>query len=565
MAIGNPSVSPAVITREIDLTNGVPNSSSSTGAMVGSFRWGPADEPILVNNEGTLVSTFGNPDDDTSVDFHSAAYFLKYSSDLYIVRMVDEDSALNACDDSSGVALIKNLDHFEEQEASLTGDLYAKYPGDLGNSLKVEICNDSDYDSWAYKDEFDAAPGLSQFAEDIGATGTDEVHVVVLDEDGEISGTKGKVLEVFPFVSVGTNAKNADGTTNYIKNVINNGSTYVWMAGIPGIATPVAISNGSAMTTAALQAKSLADGSMGNDLTQSDYQNGFDNFEDKDTITVDMLIAPSISSATDQNSLVNDLVSIAAGTNGRKDCIVVASPARSTIIGRAKSAMNAQIITDVNFTRSSYLVVDNNFLKVYDKYNDKYVFIPAASSTAGLMAATDRTAAPWFSPAGTRRGQYLGVTALAYTPSKTERDTLYKNGINPIANIPGNGVLLYGDKTHLNRPSAFDRINVRRLFLVIERAIAEAAENVLFEFNDEFTRAEFVNIVEPVLRDIKGRRGITDFSVVCDETNNTGDIIDANQFVASMFIKPARSINFITLNFVAVRTGVSFEEVVGQV
>ena len=179
------------------------------------------------------------------------------------------------------------------------------------------------------------------------------------------------------------------------------------------------------------------------------------------------------------------------------------------------------------------------------------------------MASTDLNAAPWYSPAGTRRGQYLGVTGLSYNASKTERDELYKAGINPVANIPGNGVLLFGDKTHLNRPSAFDRINVRRLFLLLERSIAAASQNILFEFNDEFTRAEFLNIVEPVLRDIKGRRGITDFTVICDETNNTGEIIDANQFVASMFIKPARSINFITLNFVAVRSGVSFEEVVG--
>jgi len=220
-------------------------------------------------------------------------------------------------------------------------------------------------------------------------------------------------------------------------------------------------------------------------------------------------------------------------------------------------------MTSNAFTRSSYLAVDNNYLKVYDKYNDQYIFIPAASSTAGIMAATDNNFAPWFSPAGTRRGQYFGVTSLAYSPNKSERDTLYKAGINPIANIPGQGVLLYGDKTHLARPSAFDRINVRRLFLVLERAIAAAAQNILFEFNDEFTRAEFVNIVEPLLRDVKGRRGITDFKLVCDETNNTPLIIDSNQFIASLFIKPARSINFITLNFVAVRTGVTFEEVVG--
>jgi phage tail sheath protein FI len=245
--------------------------------------------------------------------------------------------------------------------------------------------------------------------------------------------------------------------------------------------------------------------------------------------------------------------------------MVVASPNRSAIVNNAGSEVTDTTAALTGLTRSSYLSVDNNFLKVYDKYNDQYIQIPAASSTAGIMAATAVNAAPWFSPAGSRRGQYLGVTSLAYSPSKVERDTLYKAGINPVANIPGEGILLYGDKTHLSRPSAFDRINVRRLFLTIERSIAAASKNILFEFNDEFTRAEFVSIVEPFLREIQGGRGITDFKVVCDETNNTAAVVDRNEFVANIFIKPARSINYITLNFVAVRTGVEFEEVVGRV
>jgi phage tail sheath protein FI len=261
-----------------------------------------------------------------------------------------------------------------------------------------------------------------------------------------------------------------------------------------------------------------------------------------------------------QDTVVESLVTLAGTT--RKDCVAVTSPARSDIIN-SNSPVTDTIATANGFPSSSYLVMDNNYLKVYDKYNDKYRYIPAAPSTAGIMAASDLNTAPWFSPAGARRGQYLGVTALAYSPDKSERDQLYRNGINPIANIPGQGVLLFGDKTKLGRPSAFDRINVRRLFLVIERAIAIAARNTLFEFNDEFTRAEFVNIVEPFLREVKGRRGITDFRVVCDDTNNTAEVIDRNEFIANIFIKPARSINYITLNFVAVRTGVDFEEVAG--
>ena len=262
-----------------------------------------------------------------------------------------------------------------------------------------------------------------------------------------------------------------------------------------------------------------------------------------------------------------DLTTDSTAASLRKDCIVVASPARNDIVNQtsASTIVSNIVATADTFTKSSYLVMDGNFIKVFDKFNDQFINLPAASSTAGIMAATDLNRAPWFSPAGSRRGQYFGITSLLFSPTKPQRDTLYKAGVNPIANIPGAGVILFGDKTKLARPSAFDRINVRRLFLVLERAIARAAEQVLFEFNDEFTRAEFVNIVEPVLREVKGRRGITDFRVVADETNNTPAVIDRNEFVASIFIKPARSINFVTLNFVAVRTGVDFEEVVGTV
>ena len=306
---------------------------------------------------------------------------------------------------------------------------------------------------------------------------------------------------------------------------------------------------------------SLTGGVSSSSLGTDDYLRGFDKFEDKDNIEIDFLIAPeSIADAT-ATTIVNDLVSTASSL--RKDCVVVASPSRNAAV---VTGTNAAVIACGNtYTKSSYLVQDNNYLKVYDKYNDQFIKIPAASSTAGLMAATDLVAANWFSPAGARRGRYLGITDIVLTPNKSQRDELYKVGINPIANIPGEGIMLFGDKTNESRPSAFDRINVRRLFLGIERAIALAGRNVMFEFNDEFTRAEFVNIVEPFLREIKGRRGITDFRVVCDATNNTAAVIDRNEFIASIFIKPARSINFVTLNFVAVRTGVDFEEVVGTV
>ena len=538
----NPSASPAVVVKEIDLTAVVPGITTPAGAYVGNFSWGPAEEVTLVADETGLVSTFGAPSTTNTIDFHSAAYYLRYSSDLYVVRELGS-SAANAYDSDNGASapLVKNYEDFESQESALDSDGHtwvARYAGALGNSLKVSVigqsAGDSDFDNWTYVNEFDAAPD------------SNELHVVVVDQDGDITGTAGEVLEKYSFVGTASTAKNADGSTNYVNNVINNGSNYVFAIG-----------------TVATGDTSLVNGNNGAALGTSEVLTGFDLFEDTNTVTVDFLIAPGMSSSTDQTTVVNDLVAIASST--RKDCVAVTSPNRAAVINNNGSEVTDIVSGAANFTRSSYLIVDGNYLKVYDKYNDQYIHIPAASSTAGLMAATAVNAAPWFSPAGTRRGQYLGVTSLAYAANKSNRDTLYKAGINPISNIPGQGILLYGDKTHLARPSAFDRINVRRLFLTIERSIAEAAKSVIFEFNDEFTRSEFAGIVEPFLREIQGARGITDFRVVCDETNNTPAVVDRNEFVASVFIKPARSINYITLNFVAVRSGVDFEEVVGTV
>ena len=469
---------------------------------------------------------------------------------------------------------------------SSDGAFIAKYPGSLGNSIKISIVgSDSDaggatnFDAWAYKSSFDGAPGTSSFVSGLGGK-NDEIHVIVIDEDGLITGTPDTVLETFPFLSVASNAKASDGTSNYFKDVLKLQSQWVY-AGVghrvsgdsDSLSDFIGTNWGQPSTTsgedfksdvkysAAESTWSFKGGVTSSSLGTDDVLRGFDKFEDTDAIEVDFLIAPESLTDTTATTVVNDLVAIAGTT--RKDCIAVASPSRAAVVTTGTNA--AVLACNNTYTKSSYLVQDNNYLKVFDKYNDKYIKIPAASSTAGLMAATDLVAAPWFSPAGARRGRYVGITDIIVSPSKAERDALYKVGINPIANIPGEGIMLFGDKTNESRPSAFDRINVRRLFLGVERAIALAARNVMFEFNDEFTRAEFTNIVEPFLREIQGRRGITDFRVVCDETNNTPAVVDRNEFIASIFIKPARSINFVTLNFVAVRTGVEFEEVVGTV
>ena len=577
MAAFSPSESPAITVKEVDLSGFVPNVQSTTGAFVGNFRWGPAKKATLVDTEATLAEKFGSPTTTGAVDFLSAAQFLRYSSAMFVVREITS-AAKNATSSTTVVTNVNNKDHWDEVKSAFGADSgdtnvgawIGKWAGALGNSLKAEICTAAGFAAWAYKGEFDAAPGTSAYASARGGS-NDECHIVVVDEDGEISGTVGTVLERFAFVSMASDAKAADGTNNYAADVVNSASEYVWLAhwdgdlatmSNAGLATTVAGVATSYGNPSAAISKSLTGGADSAALTTAEVATGFDLYQDTDTIQVDFLIAPGMANASDQATVVNDLAGIAGTT--RKDCIVVTSPDRAAVVNNS-TPVASSVTTAAGFNSSSYIVVDNNYLKVYDKFNDQYVFIPAASTTAGVMAATDANAAPWFSPAGQRRGQYFGVTALAYSPTKSERDTLYKAGLNPVANIPGQGILLFGDKTFLNRPSAFDRVNVRRLFLVMERAIAAAARNVMFEFNDEFTRAEFTNIVEPFLREIQGRRGITDFKVVCDSTNNGPSVIDRNEFIANIFVKPARSINYVTLNFVAVRTGVDFEEVAGTV
>tara|TARA_B100000497_G_C7692063_1_gene421142 strand:- start:702 stop:2282 length:1581 start_codon:yes stop_codon:yes gene_type:complete len=517
------SESPAVRIREIDLSGIVPAVTSTTGAFVGDFNWGPVNTPVLVGNESELASTFGSPlaGSANASDFISASYFLKYSSSLYVVRSANGDHAKSKFP-STGAIVVE-----------------AKYEGELGNDLTVSVCRPSDWSEWLYQDLFSSAP--------VG----DEVHVVVslgyvppvLDSDNSVvvEAELGTILETYEYLSTVEGDQKEDGSNNYVFDVVNGRSSWVELKSLPLPADLYAMFVGGAQGT----------------IQADEYSESYDKFDDKDKIQIDFLIAPSGGQFAAEK-VHKKLVEIASD---RKDCVAVISP-------RLKSTEELNVSTVQSYVEelnenSSYLVFDGGWLKVYDKYNDKYINIPACSSTAGIMAATDLAAAAWFSPAGSRRGQYIGVTDLVFNPSKSDRDVMYKSGVNPIVSFPGQGIMLYGDKTHLSRPSAFDRINVRRLFLVIERAISEAAENVMFEFNDEFTRAEFVNIVEPFLREIQGRRGITDFRLVCDTTNNTPEVIDRNEFVASCFIKPARSINYVTLNFVAVRSGASFEEVVG--
>ena len=456
MALSTPSASPAVVVKEIDLTGGVPNVQSTTGATVGNFRWGKQSKRVLIDNETSLVNTFASPDSANTIDFHSASYFLRYSGSLQVVREVTS-SAQNARsttgqlgtdnDGSLPTELVKNDDDFAAQQSALDSDshtLIARYPGELGNSIQVSICppNSTAFGAWSYKDDFDAAPSTSDYANNKNAS-NDEIHVVVVDNGGELTGTKGTVLERYPFVSIASDAKNADGTTNYAKDIINARSEYIHMVGFDsdyagaGAGTTADSGDNFSPGLTAATNHAFTKGANSGALTTTEYLAGFDLFEDKDIVEVDFLVAPSMNSRADQTTVVNDLISTASQT--RKDCVVTASPARTDVINLTNTTTITNNITATadTFTASSYLVMDGNFLKVYDKYNDQYIQIPAASSTAGIMAATDLNRAPWFSPAGSRRGGYLGITAISWSPTKAQRDTLYKAAVNPIANIPG--------------------------------------------------------------------------------------------------------------------------------
>ena len=580
-------VSPGVRVKEVDLTNVVPAVSSSIGAFAGAFSWGPMGVPTQVTSENDLAEKFGTPNTTNNKFYFTAAAFLQYGNDLRVIRA--NTAALNAVASGSAVQIGNSgvyNNSFSAGQGSV-GPWAAKFPGTLGNSLRVEVCSSSGFASWNQAGQFDAAPGTSATATALGITGAlDELHIIVLDEDGAWTGTAGTVLETFAFVSMAADAKNADGTSNFYKDVVNGGSEYIyWMDHDAGL-TDAGISLSAQATSKVFDGdggtaivSSLTAGTDDDTPTAGEIQTAFDSVQDASTFDVNILIAPPLDEAlggsgADCVAIANDLIAIC---EARKDAVCCISPpigystnpsAHSSValVGGGTAATTrpalAKAFADY-LTSSSYGILTSSSVKVYDKYNDAFIDIPSSGHMAGLLANTDNVADAWFSPAGFNRGQFLGATRVNFNPKQAERDTLYKARVNPIVAFPGEGMVLFGDKTLLSRPSAFDRINVRRLFIVLEKAISTAAKFQLFEFNDEFTRAQFRNLVEPFLREVQGRRGITDFKVICDETNNTSNVIDTNKFVADIFIQPARSINFITLNFIATRTGVDFSEIAG--
>jgi phage tail sheath protein FI len=599
-------VSPGVDINEIDLTNVIPAVSTSIGAYAGQFTKGPVGVATLISSEKELADTFGSPSkrgDASAASFLTAASFLKYGNALFVSRCKPSGLINASSGGGHSAAFYASEDSddtdFDQTDSTLTNDVYAADAGLLGNSLKVELVHRdntsfSDVNDANVFNVFNSDPGTSTWADARGIQ-YDEVNIVVIDEDGDISGTQNKILESYEGLSIVKDAKKSDGTSNFVCDVINRNSNYVRIpenafGGVFDIegdsdggfsATTVGAfgqtlaqileesesdSEGNSevdiRTTAATPASdlqlSLTGGVDGTSTTATDSEiiDALQLFRDPEKIDINLLFSQTAVNADSQDNIADEIQSIC---EARKDCIGFVSPNTGVSAG----ATNIKSFFDDNVSSSSYLVLDSSPLYVYNRYADENLYIPACGHMAGLCARTDDTNDPWFSPAGFNRGQLLGVTKVKFNPKQADRDLLYKARINPIVSFPGEGIVLFGDKTAQTKPSAFDRINVRRLFIVLEKAISTAAKYQLFELNDEFTRAMFRNMVEPFLRDVKGRRGVTDFLVVCDETNNTAEVIDGNRFVADIYIKPARSINFITLNFIATRTGVEFSEIAG--
>jgi Phage tail sheath protein subtilisin-like domain/Phage tail sheath C-terminal domain len=675
-------LSPGVNVTEIDLTGIVPAVATTTGAIAGIFNWGPVGERMLIDSETTLVNTFGKPNSNNAETWFTAANFLSYGNSLYVVRAAnttsaDANAAYNAVGNTGSVPLnevvVKNQIDFNNNvtanNTAFANVAYlAKYPGAVGNSIRVSVCDtvnayssnvtfsanlsfilgsntatvvysgaanatattESTYigiddqvlvgnstigqqymqlmstnvasnatntiltlqfgDSyrlhtnyaatqfvrhWEFFNVVNGAPQRTAYVDQNNANTAvvDGMHVVVVDEMGLFTGVPQTILESFQNVSRATDAKTVGGAVNYYKTVVNDTSKYVWaVTDLSGASsnTAAAVLSSTNYTPTTFNFYGGQDGFNESNAPLGTIASGYDFFASSEDVDIALVlqgkpIAGSTSSGgmvTQNYLLANYLIDNICEI--RKDCVVFITPDDNIVVENQGAEATALVNWRNVVHDSSYAVMDSGYKYQYDRYNDVYRYIPTNGDIAGLCVRTDQTRDPWWSPAGFNRGQIKNLVKMRFNPRKADRDLLYSNGINPVVTFPGQGTVLFGDKTLQSKPSAFDRINVRRLFIVLEKAIATASKFFLFEFNDEFTRAQFKNLINPYLRDVQGRRGITDFLVVCDATNNTPERIDRNEFWGDIYIKPARSINFIQLNFIAVRTGVQFSEIVGQ-
>ena len=563
-------VSPGVSVTEVDLTTIVPSVLSTSGAIAGAFQWGPVNKITTVGTETQLMQIFGQPTNDANnyQTYFTAASFLAYGNQLQVVR-ASNNTAYNATANANSNIYVQNPDVFQatylnQNNANIAGPFIARYPGALGNSISISVCaTGSQYAGWTYKSLFSSAPGTSAQANTVNGK-YDEMHVVVIDTKGLFTGTANTVLETYPFMSKAFDSIDSSGNSNYYKNKIFNNSQYIYAIDPPDYAnTSNTWGSFTANTTFANTPDANVVYSLVNGAyvasTDADVQTAYGLFTNKQAVNISLVMAGS-ASVTNQQYIIDNI------STARTDCVAFVSPRQGDVVNQTNSeSTNIQTWLGLLSRSTSYAFADSGWKYMFDKYNNTYRWIPLNGDMAGLCVYTDNVRDPWWSPAGFNRGNLKNVVRLAWNPSQTYRDQLYPLGVNPVVSFPGQGTILYGDRTLQSKPSAFDRINVRRLFIVLEKAISQAAQYSLFEFNDAFTQAQFVSLVTPFLRQVQGRRGIQDFKVVCDSTNNTPQVIDSNQFVGSIFIKPSRSINFIQLNFVAVGTGVSFSSVTSAV
>jgi len=554
--------SPGIQIIEKDASTVTTGASTTVGGTVGVFQWGPVMVPMLIDTESALVSTFGKPDTSTFGSFFSAANFLAYTRSMWIVRA--STTNLNATAIGTGL-LIKNLDAYElgySEGQGAVGAFAARYPGSLGNSITVSMADSGTFATWAHKDQFQGAPGTSDFVASKGGL-NDEVHVIVIDKDGRFTGTPGSTLEKFEFLSKASDAMSFQGLSNYYANVLRNQSQYAyWMdhpTGGTNWGNPSASTNFLTLidtVTAGYDfTYALSGGLDDNSATNAELQLGWDLFNDIETYDISLFITGNADTQL-AKYVVDNIGEV------RRDAVVFVSQvtaAGGPILGSSTTRVTDATTFKTAVGNSSYMVIDSGYKYMYDKYNDKYRWTALNSDIAGLCAKVDAQQDTWMSPAGLTKGQIRGSIKLAWNPNQSERDALYKLSINPVVTFTGQGTLLYGDKTGTTKPSAFDRINVRRLFLVMEKSISRSAKYQLFELNDAITRQQFISSVEPFLRDVQGRRGIDAFRVICDETNNTPQVISANEFRGQILVRAKGSINFISLTFTAVGQSVQFE------
>jgi len=579
-------LSPGVSVTEVDLTTVVPSVSTSTGAFVGNFEWGPASVRVTVDSENTLASVFGTPNSNTYNSFFTAASFLAYSNDLRVVRAINANTKTATANSAASVQIanedVYETNYLQGSNANAFGAFAARYAGAAGNAIEVDVYDNASAATFAntyitsggvsraWSSVVNGAPGTSTYVSTAGGA-NDEFHIVVTDSTGAITGTKGSVLEVFPYVSKAIDAVDGNNQTTYWKNVIYTNSNFIYgMDAVDYANTNATWGRTAANTTFARTAVANTSlnlvGGATVAPTDGNINTGYGLFTNPDVVDVSLVLTGD-ASVTVQQYVIDNVVTPAGSTTGRSgDSVAFISPRYSDVVNQAGSETdNIRNWLNTLGRSSSYVVADSGWKYMYDKYNGVYRYVPLNGDIAGLCAFTDQVRDPWFSPAGFNRGAIKNAVKLSWNPNQTQRDILYPLGVNPVVTFPGQGTVLYGDKTLQSKPSAFDRINVRRLFIVLEKSISRAAKFSLFEFNDDFTRSQFVALVAPFLRDVQGRRGIFDFRVVCDTTNNTQQVIDNNQFVGDIYIKPARSINFIRLNFIAVGTGVQFTEVTGAI